>query len=89
MIDRKMLVNAMDNANINYDKLFDIITESKNIYSYIIAYHNETVLIFAIHLGLFVSWYKLEQVGRNLITNIEDDEFLRLFINELKADLEL
>lgn len=70
------------------DKLLDRIYECKNTDEFIIQYVNETVLLYNTTNDLYLTWYKLNHLGRCFLTNIKDITELNIFLKDLKDSID-
>lgn len=89
MIDRDLFCNILY-TTFNHSELeilLDVIERRENTKVFIIDYLNETVLIYDTVDDLYITWYKLTHIGRDIATNIPDVETLEHFIYELYAQI--
>lgn len=89
MIYREIFCNFIKSIFKDYEieALLDVIERCENTEYFIIDYLNETVLIYDTINELYISWYKVNHIGRSLSTNIPDTKTLRDFLIELYDEI--
>lgn len=89
MITREIFSDMLNNK-IPYeyiDFLLDLMETNTNTEEFILAYQNESALIWNTRTYSYISWYKLTHIGRFIQTNVKDIVELDIFLDELLEDL--
>ena len=87
-ITREMLVETVckifGDCDTFLDKIeFEIINRFELYVSNGDSVGSGDVLLLDTETGLFIKWYKLTHIGRDLYTNIENKKQLEIFLTEL------
>ena len=86
-MDRDVLVSNIENIfsidNKNAIDVFLDIVEENCVPGYDMIKHDDEIYIIDREHCQYINWYKLTHIGRDLHTNMSDDEIIE-FLNRLK-----